>query len=62
MSHLIERHWREPRWYLTVVLKPLSLLFQTLVQNRRRKTLQHPPAKLAVPIIVMGNVHVGGVG
>ncbi|UOO89204.1 tetraacyldisaccharide 4'-kinase [Vitreoscilla massiliensis] len=62
MPHLIERHWREPRWYLTVVLKPLSWLFKMLVQRRRRLVLQHLPAPLAVPIIVMGNVHVGGVG
>ena len=62
MPHLLERHWREPRWYLSVLLKPLSVLFQTIVSGRRRKALQNLPEKLDVPVIVMGNIHVGGVG
>ena len=62
MPHLLERHWREPRWYLSVLLKPLSVLFQAVALRRRRAALLKPPEKLPVPIIVMGNIHVGGVG
>ena len=62
MPHLLERHWREPRWYLSVLLKPLSMLFQTIVSGRRHKALQNLPENLDVPVIVMGNIHVGGVG
>ena len=62
MPHLLERHWREPRWYLSVLLKPLSVLFQAVALRRRRAALFNPPEKLPVPIIVMGNIHVGGVG
>ena len=62
MPHLLERHWREPRWYLSALLKPLSVLFQTVALRRRRAALLKPPEKLPVPIIVMGNIHVGGVG
>ena len=62
MPHLLERHWRKPRWYLSVLLKPLSVLFQAVALRRRRTALLYPPEKLPVPIIVMGNIHVGGVG
>lgn len=62
MSHLIEQHWQQPKWYLTPVLKPLSCVFSMIAQQRYQKYLQQPPAKWPVPIIVVGNIHVGGVG
>lgn len=62
MSHLIEQHWQQPKWYLTPVLKPLSCVFALIAQQRYQKFLQQPAAKWPVPIVVVGNIHVGGVG
>ncbi|UOO91365.1 tetraacyldisaccharide 4'-kinase [Vitreoscilla stercoraria] len=62
MSYLIEEHWQQPKWYLTPVLKPLSCVFARIAQQRHQNFLQHPVMKWPVPIVVVGNIHVGGVG
>jgi len=61
-------HWLERYWYrLTLwhaVLLPLGLLFRILASLRRFFYLWHllPAIKLPVPVIVIGNISVGGTG
>ena len=59
-AHLLQRHWWRPRLTpLTALLAPLACVVGA-VAARRRATAQ--PAPLAVPVIVVGNVIVGGAG
>lgn len=62
MSNLIERHWQQPKWYLSAVLRPLSWLLARIAHHRYQRHVTNPPPALAVPIVVVGNIHVGGVG
>ncbi|HXZ97017.1 MAG TPA: tetraacyldisaccharide 4'-kinase [Burkholderiales bacterium] len=61
-------HWLEQYWYrLTVwhvLLLPFSLLFAIVASLRRFLYLLHllPVIKLPVPVIVIGNISVGGTG
>lgn len=59
------REWLERRWYSAapppLILRPLSALFGALAQRRRRR-LQARPEPLEVPVIVVGNLSVGGTG
>ena len=64
LYRLIEQHWQQPKPFLKVLLFPLSRLFANIVQYRRRqfltgKTISEP---LPVPVVVVGNIHVGGTG
>ncbi|KZE31701.1 lipid-A-disaccharide kinase [Crenobacter luteus] len=64
MKALIERHWYRPRPWLGVLLAPLEALFAALSGLRRlafRRGLGRVDA-LPVPVVVIGNVNVGGVG
>ncbi|WP_240674152.1 tetraacyldisaccharide 4'-kinase [Crenobacter cavernae] len=64
MNGLIERHWYRPRLWLTALLAPLEGLFALLAAARRlafRLGLKRVE-KLSVPVVVIGNVNVGGVG
>jgi tetraacyldisaccharide 4'-kinase len=64
VSSLIERHWYRPRAWLTVLLAPLQALFATLAAGRRmlfRLGLKRIE-QLPVPLVVIGNINVGGVG
>lgn len=64
MKHLIEQHWYRPRCWLTALLAPLEGLFSLLSAVRRAlfrgglKRVVHLP----VPLVVIGNINVGGVG
>lgn len=60
----IEAHWQTPKPWLTLLLWPLSRLFQAAARLRRvlyrsgcLKTLRLP-----VPVVVVGNIHAGGTG
>ena len=60
---VLERHWYRLT-PVSVLLLPLSLIFCALVQLRR--TLYRlgmlPSTRLPVPVIVVGNITVGGTG
>ncbi len=52
--------WYQGRWWL-LPLWPLSLLFRLLAKRRRQRlTRQQQP--LPVPVVVVGNISVGGTG
>lgn len=59
------RGWLERRWYSRQaapwLLRPLAALFGWTAAWRRRR-LQHAAIPLAVPVIVVGNLSVGGTG
>lgn len=59
------RRWLERRWYSQQApprwLRPLSALFGAVAALRRRR-LQHAAIPLSVPVIVVGNLSVGGTG
>lgn len=65
--------WLEKRWYggggkrkraLDVLFNPLSHRYQKLVEKRRRDYLsgEKPSTAIACPVIVVGNITVGGTG
>ena len=60
--------WLQHHWYritpLHLILFPVSLLFRLLVAVRRAlyRSRVLPSHKLAVPVIVVGNISVGGTG
>lgn len=63
MSHWLERHWQRIT-PLSLVLYPLSLVFRAVVATRRAAYMRGvlPARQLPVPVIVVGNVNVGGTG
>jgi tetraacyldisaccharide 4'-kinase len=60
----LERHWYRPRLWLTLLLSPLETLFSLLAALRRMAFSLgwRRRERLAVPVVVIGNIHVGGVG
>lgn len=61
---VIERHWYRPRLWLTVLLAPLEGLFVCLSALRRGlyRCGVLKRERLPVPVVVVGNINVGGVG
>lgn len=59
----LERHWHSFT-LLALILYPLSLLFRFAVALRRAlyRTGVRPAVKLPVPVIIVGNITVGGTG
>lgn len=61
-------HWLEKHWYritpLHLILYPVSLFFRALVALRRELYLSGflPSHQLLLPVIVVGNISVGGTG
>ncbi len=55
--------WLHGQWskkgLLALALSPLSLIYLAVVKNRARR---FHPEKLPVPVIVVGNIYVGGTG
>lgn len=67
MLSLVEKLWYQPSWtrYLVApVLWPLSLLFGAVSKRRRTRFLTTPSLcfRAPVPVIVVGNISVGGNG
>lgn len=69
LGNCLERAWYQAEWYrgsvwfwpLLLVLWPLSKLFCTIAMQRRER-LQRVQAMLPVPVVVVGNISVGGTG
>ncbi len=65
MARWLQRQWFEQRrlspalWLLLPLLLPLCGLFVGLANLRRRRT---QPVRLPVPVVVVGNITVGGAG
>ena len=59
----LERSWYGDRWW-TLLLRPLGALFAALVRYRRRRFRAGRGAtwRAPVPVVVVGNVTVGGTG
>lgn len=55
--------WLHRQWshlgVMAAILSPLSLLFYTVSRSRRRQTIAN---RLPVPVVVVGNIYVGGTG
>ena len=64
ISQRIERHWYQPAWWLTALLAPLEGLFALLSCLRRQgyRLGVWRSQRLPVPVVVIGNINVGGVG
>lgn len=60
----IEQHWYYPRWWLTLLLFPLALLFSLLSALRRvaYRLGWLTSVEIGVPVVIIGNINVGGVG
>ncbi len=52
--------WQEHNW-ISILLKPLSCLYQVLSERNKLKKLK-VQKKLPVPVIVVGNINIGGTG
>lgn len=63
LSTWFEQQWQANTW-AQVLLRPLSWLFALLTALRRQAYRWHllPSTALPVPVIVIGNISVGGVG
>lgn len=60
------KRWLEARWYAReqpapLCLRPLSALYG-VISTRRRRRLQAQASALHVPVIIVGNISVGGTG
>ena len=64
LHQIIERHWQRPNPFLSFLLKPLSKLFAKIAAKRRDDFVSGclKSEKLPVPVVVVGNIHAGGVG
>ncbi|WP_421862785.1 tetraacyldisaccharide 4'-kinase [Motiliproteus sp.] len=60
--------WLERRWYgsagVLKLLRPLEMLFSALARRRRQAYLQQlkPSYRAPVPVVVVGNISIGGTG
>lgn len=61
---LLEQHWQQPKPWLLPLLWPLSRLFQAAAAVRVALYAAGwlKQTRLPVPLVVVGNVHAGGVG
>lgn len=61
MSSMIDRFWYG-RSRPLAVLAPLAWLYRTISESKRRKATQAKAGRLPVPVVVVGNITVGGTG
>ena len=60
-SDLIEKLWyrrHRPLWPLL----PLSWLYRSVAESKRRRAQAEQPGRLALPVVVVGNITAGGTG
>ncbi len=64
MEDWFNKHWYPDRERLspTALLTPLSAIYRAVTGFRRRAFRESPPEPLPVPVIVVGNITVGGAG
>lgn len=61
MKQWLLKKWSTRNW-LTIVLLPVSLLYRVITAKKRKNFLNKPPVINKVPVIVVGNIYVGGTG
>ncbi|WP_221798675.1 tetraacyldisaccharide 4'-kinase [Oceanobacter mangrovi] len=61
LAALIERNWYRPALY-NLWLLPLNWLFVVVAVLRRIYYAVFPPKAVSVPVVVVGNINVGGTG
>lgn len=64
LAQIIEQHWKYQNKLLSVLLWPLARIFQ-IIAALRRSLYRYGWIKvycLPCPVVVIGNIHVGGVG
>ncbi|MCK0164650.1 tetraacyldisaccharide 4'-kinase [Marinobacter sp. S6332] len=61
MTSLVDRLWYGKGRPL-LLLTPLSWLYRTIAEARRRKAVEVQTKKLGVPVVVVGNITAGGTG
>lgn len=61
LQDLVESRWYARRGLCSTVLAPLALVFALLAAGRRRAQ-QRRAVRLPVPVVVVGNISVGGTG
>ena len=64
---MLFQHWLERRWYSAqpapLLLRPLASVYTGIAESRRHKFHQlAQQQRLSVPVIVVGNISVGGTG
>ncbi|SSY80984.1 tetraacyldisaccharide 4'-kinase [Alysiella crassa] len=64
LHQIIEKHWQNPQPILRICLSPLSKIFAKIAAKRRADFLSGSlnAQKLPIPVVVVGNIHVGGTG
>lgn len=64
LHQIIEQHWQHPKFWLTCLLKPLSIIFTHIITKRRTQFLSGSlnTQKLPIPVVIIGNIHAGGTG
>ena len=63
LETLLQRHWWAPEpTLLARALWPLSRLYMLLAAAQRRRLVRRAPKTLPVPVLVVGNLVVGGAG
>ena len=65
LQRIIEKHWYlKSDLLLTILLLPLSLIYELITTIRRYlfKLKIKPSTRLAVPVVIIGNISVGGAG
>lgn len=61
LERLFNAAWYGP-WQWTWLLYPLAMLVGLITRSKRRQYLINPPEPFSVPVIVVGNLTIGGTG